>query len=60
LENGHEKSMSIFENPKRELKNLKKVKYLHVSNATKVFTPLKPSLHMKGAHYMPYMTFSEF
>ena len=39
LENGHEKSMSIFENPKRELKNLKKVKYLHVSKTSKFFRP---------------------
>jgi len=52
--------MLNFENPKTELKNLKKMKYLLLSKATKVFTPLKPSLHMKGAHYMPYMTFSEF
>ena len=46
LENGHEKGMSIFENPKRELKKNVKSEIPTSIKDTQAFSTLKHSLHM--------------
>ena len=56
--NTHKKHVDFWFSQKRIEKNVKSEIPTCIKNK-QVFYLRKPSLHMKGAHYMPYMVFSE-